>query len=539
MKKSLLILFSYLFLTITLVSAYAYETLQGPTEVVFYNPSKAFNGYTLFTPFQTKKTFLINMEGSVVHSWDIGQNPRLISYNGHLLDQGGNKSYMELDWDSKVIWSYQEKRNDYNPHHDWVRNFNPKLNEWTTMYIANKSVSQEQAIAAGANPRGNYEGSQVDCIVEVDMNGNIIWEWWAFDHVCQDIDPSKKNYIGKGKSFADWPGKLNINLPGRPLRQDWLHFNSMDYNSELDHVVTNSVQGEFYVVDHGGTFVVGDPQKSIELAAGPKGDFIYRFGDPARYDQGDPPRVLEDWTASTTGHKQIGGSHDIQWIRPGLPGEGNFLIFNNAQYLMESTNQSAIFEINPFFDSKGKDTGSYINPPDAGYNRVASDHDTHKHPKNISKQIIWNYGSKSNQGFFSHIGSGAQRLPNGNTMICSMTEGHLFEITNDFELVWEYVNPFSREDGTVKIMQDRLPMVNALFRAYRYGPDHLAFKGKNLEPLGTITDKFPMQPHERQLPPNKGGGGKGQEQGGKGKGKKDAPKDGGQPKADPNAFIPY
>jgi hypothetical protein len=58
----------------------------------------------------------------------------------------------------------------------------------------------------------------------------------------------------------------------------------------------------------------------------------YRFGDPARYAQGDPPSILSDWTQSTTGHKQIGGAHDVQWIDEGLPGAGDFLIFNNAQF---------------------------------------------------------------------------------------------------------------------------------------------------------------------------------------------------------------
>ena len=94
----------------------------------------------------------------------------------------------------------------------------------------------------------------------------------------------------------------------------------MDYNAELGHIATNSVHGEFYVIDHDGTFVANDPQQSIQLAASPAGDFLYRFGDPARYQQGDPPRILENWNSASTGHKQIGGAHDVHWIKPGLPG---------------------------------------------------------------------------------------------------------------------------------------------------------------------------------------------------------------------------
>ena len=43
--------------------------------------------------------------------------------------------------------------------------------------------------------------------------------------------------------------------------------------------------------------------------------------------------------------------------------------------------------------------------------------------------------------------SGAQRLPNGNTLICSGTDGTLFEVTAEKDIVWKYVNPI-RGDAT-------------------------------------------------------------------------------------------
>ena len=287
----------------------------------------------------------------------------------------------------------------------------------------------------------------MDAIVEVDMQGKVVWEWCFFDHLVQDLDPAKANYVGRGKTIADYPGRININLPGRPPKRDWLHCNAVDYNAESGQIVTNSVQGEIYVIDHDKTFVAGDPQASIKAAAGPAGDFLYRFGDPARYAQGDPPRVLENWDAATAGDKQIGGCHDVHWIRPGLPGAGHILVFNNGQYLYERTPQSSIVEINPFLDAQGRDTGRYVNPPDAGYEQVRFHRDTHKLSKRVSKQIVWSFQSKANQAFFSHIGSGSQRLPNGNTLICSGTAGHLFEVTAQGELVWEYINPVFARAG--------------------------------------------------------------------------------------------
>lgn len=501
----------------------AHERLQGPTEVLYWDKDRADNGYTLFS---ARGTYLIDMEGQVVNTWPIGTTPRLLE-NGNLLDAtkddpSGFGGFRELDWDGNVVWAYDETREGYAPHHDWVRIFNKKLDAFTTIYIANKSITHEQAIAAGADPRrGSYDGSQMDAIVEIDMQGNVIWEWWFLDHVVQDDDPAGPNYVGQGKTVADCPGQIDINMPGHPLKRDWLHCNSLDYNAELGHIVTNSVHGEFYVIDHDGTFVPGNPQKSIELAASPAGDFLYRFGDPARYGQGEPPRIQENWNVATSGHKQIGGAHDVQWIKPGLPGAGHFLIFNNGQYLFDRTSQSSILEINGFLDSRGQETARYVNPPDAGYERVEYHHDTHKPPRQISRQVVWSYQSKSPQGFFSHIGSGAQRLPNGNTLICAMTEGHFFEVTPDGDLVWEYINPVTRE-GALQVLPDSLPMSNAVFRAYRYSADHPALQGKDLTPKGTITERY-AQGLDRNLSPKREpqgdrgpgqGGRRGQRQGG-------------------------
>ena len=350
MKKKLSAAALCIFLTIALSYVLAdikNEGLIGSTEVRYWDVTNAYNGYTLFAGRGT--TYLIDMEGYVVNTWPIGTNPCLIDYNGNLLDASkadpsGFDGFVELDWNGNEVWRYTETRDGYDPHHDWVRIFNKRLNAYTTLYIANKTISHDEAIAAGADPaNGPYNGSQMDTIVEVDMMGNIVWEWWFFDHVIQDIDSTKKNYVGVGKSISDFPGRIDINLPGRPLKRDWLHCNSLDYNAELGQIVTNSVLGEFYVIDHDNTFIAGDPDSSMALTAGAAGDFLYRFGDPARYEQGDPPSILDDWTQSTTGHKQIGGSHDIQWIDPGLPGEGNFLVFNNGQYLFERVPQSYIF----------------------------------------------------------------------------------------------------------------------------------------------------------------------------------------------------
>jgi hypothetical protein len=491
MKNAFVFYAAVIWLVVVFIPAHAYDALQRPTELQYWDASGAYNGYTLFGVRGT--TYLIDMEGRVVHTWRIGTNPHLLS-NGNILDASNNDpsgfaGFKEVDWNGNTVWQYTETRTTYHPHHDFTRIFNPKLNAYTTLYIANKDLTQAQCIAAGANPATvPSTGAQMDAIVEVDSSGTIVWEWCFFDHIIQDFSSAKPNYVGAGKTIADYPGKLNINLTGHPLKSDWLHCNSLDYNQSLDQIVVNSVQGEFYVIDHGNTFIAGDPSASIALAAGTAGDFLYRFGDPARYAQGDKPSVLEDWTQSTAGNKQLGGAHDIQWIADDLQGAGNFLIFNNAQYLSEHTAQSYVMEIDPFLNASGVDTGSYVNPPDAGYYTLTSPDVTDKTPRLLSKQVVWNYASKSSLTLGSTIGCSAQRLPNGNTLICADTWGYITEVTPDNRTVWDYIVPVTNST-IVQTLGDRLPMVNSIFRAYRYAADHPAFAGRTLTPGNTIAGR--------------------------------------------------
>jgi hypothetical protein len=460
------------------------------TETRYWDSTKAYNGYTLWAG--SGKTYLIDMEGYVIKQWNMGTNPRLLD-DGRLLDASksdpsGFTGFQEMDWNGNIVWSYTEKRSNYFPHHDWTRIFNKKLNAYTTLYIANKNISRDSCLAAGANPaNGSYTNVQMDAIVEIDSLGNIVWEWWFFDHIIQDFDAAKPNYVGTGKTVANYPNKININMTGNPLKNDWLHCNSIDYNDSLGQIVVNSVQGEFYIIDHDNTFLTGNPAGSIALAATSAGDFQYRFGDPARHSQGTSP------TTSSTGNKQIGGSHDVHWVKPGLPGAGNIQIFNNGEYLMERVSQSYIFEVNPYYNSSKVNTGAYVNPPTAGYYTwIYPSKDAMKANKLISNQVVWIYASKNDQNFYSTIGGSEQRLPNGNTLICSDTQGHLFEVTaGDTTVVWEYISPVTK-DGIKQVITDQYPMYNSVFRCLRYSADHPAFKGRTLTKVRTITGKTPQ-----------------------------------------------
>jgi len=95
-----------------------------------------------------------------------------------------------------------------------------------------------------------------------------------------------------------------------------------------------------------------------------------------------------------------------------------------------------------------------------------------------TNEIEWEYEDDVPMNFYSFACSGCQRLPNGNTFICEALVGRLFEVTPEGETVWEYVVPFHYEHPV-------FGATNFTFRAYRYGPETPALKGKGLE-LGKL-----------------------------------------------------
>lgn len=106
------------------------------------------------------------------------------------------------------------------------------------------------------------------------------------------------------------------------------------------------------------------------------------------------------------------------------------------------------------------DNGAHRRDHPAPYSRVIEvDPSTNK--------IVWEYQDQSIFDFFSPYISGAQRLPNGNTLICEGCDGRIFEVTPEREVVWEYVNPhFFLEPG-------RPGLNNWVFRAFRYSAEQI------------------------------------------------------------------
>ena len=486
-------------LVVMVGSVSAYEASRGPTEVIYWDPQKAHSGYTMVKPQRISGHYLIDMAGQVVNYFPDFLDAYLLE-DGTIFGFLGNNTFAIRDWDGNTLWEYTEPRRDYSVHHDFLRIYNAELDDYTILYIANARMTHDEAISLGANPdyAERYNLAQIDTIVEIDSSGTVIWEWRFRDHLVQDIDSSKLNYVG---SIADAPQRLDINWG--VLTPDYVHCNGLDYNPATGHIAVSCNRSEeIYIIDHDGTFVAGDPEESHELAASEAGDFLYRFGNPANYGQGEYPYYAKkNWQLQAfAGHQQVGGVHDIQWIKDGLPGAGNLLLFNNGLSVPRAYGdydpQSEFMEINPYLGENGVEKDDYVNPPEAGYTllmpgttrSLLGSQDPRASRRQFSNQIVSMYHTID--GFSSHHGSAVQRLPNGNTLVQLARPGRMVELTADGEVVWEYVNPVTWGGEIVETLNTSDPDHQNVFNGwspFRWAPDFPGLAGKDLSPKGLIT----------------------------------------------------
>lgn len=106
-----------------------------------------------------------------------------------------------------------------------------------------------------------------------------------------------------------------------------------------------------------------------------------------------------------------------------------------------------------------------------------------------TKQIVWEYRDRQMEAFFTPFMGSAQRLANGNTLLCESAFGRIFEVTNDGYVCWEYLNPFFAhypDEVTRKLWPAES---NALFRAYRYSLEEIPWLKERVEKQAQETKK--------------------------------------------------
>ena len=446
----------FFLLLLSISSTFFGQNTLGTTQ----NNLGTYNGYTLFSPNNSTETYLINNCGEVLHQWTSTYTPAASVYlleNGSLLRTGkisnsdisfgGVGGKIELfDWDNNLLWEYTYSSNLMSQHHDIY-----PLPNGNILMLAVDTIFEVDAINAGRNPALITQGKLFnEQIIELEpilgtATANIIWEWNIKDHIIQDYDVTKTNY----GIVSEHPELLDFNfLNDNNGAANWLHFNSIQYNTELDQILLSSrLLSEIYIIDHSTTTLEASTNNGGVYGKG--GDFLYRWGNPESYDMGDET------------DRTLFSQHYPHWIPNGLVDAGKIIVFNNGN----SIRFSSVDIFTPPVISPGVYEFNMTN----GYGPEASD---------------WTYIDPDDpEDFFSAILSSAQRLPNGNTLICDGDSGYFFELDPSNEIVWEYINP---DTANGILSQGDTPSANLVFRSLKFAPDYPAFVGRDVSPGNPI-----------------------------------------------------
>lgn len=194
------------------------------TGLIHIDSSRATPGFTLFSPLWDAKTFIVDMQGNVVHEWDLpgcpGGYARLLP-NGNLFVstetetgpefKGGAQGGLmqELDWDGNVVNEYV----DHFQHHDCWR-----LPNGHTLYAAWERMPEEHArrVRGGQPGSAPENGMYSDVVREADAAGNLVFEWhaWQMDIEKYEINPlmSRRVWAWCNTTFPLENGDILISL---------------------------------------------------------------------------------------------------------------------------------------------------------------------------------------------------------------------------------------------------------------------------------------------------------------------------------------
>ncbi len=470
---------------------------DSPPTGLITNLEGASDGYVLFAPLRSGSIYLLDEQGRTAHEWKHGLPPitAYLKDNGNVLlasridanptffGGGLGGRITEYDWNGNQVWEYVLSDAGRSLHHDLEILPNGNL-----LAIAWEHLSAAEAIALGRDPRFvDEKGWWPDVVLELrplpKSGAEIVWEWRARDHLVQDFDRTKANW----GSVANQPGRIDVNGDHRdqpPMteeerrrvaeelrklrelgyaggdeeeqheagadaprerRGDFLHINSIHYMPEHDLIALSTPHlHELWILDHSTT--TEEARGSKDGRWGKGGELLYRWGNPRTYGCG------------SKGDRQLFYQHQPDWIPPGFPGAGNILVFNNGARRSDVEYSSVDEIVLPLDPGKG-----FLREPGKAF---------------LPASPIWSYTAPNKPDFFSFFISGAQRLANGNTFICSGKQGRFFEVTPKGEIVWEYRNPHGGEipvsaGNAAPPPKGPSPVEStSCFRATKLAPDH-------------------------------------------------------------------
>ena len=158
-------------------------------------------GCVLYSPYAGEGFVLVDGKGRVVHEWSVGGPVKLgkLLPNGHLLFARMREGVYEIDWEGRILWSFKCRQ-----HHDFFREPNGN-----TLILCHELAFNAKVY------RGTIDKN--DVIIEVDREGQIVWEWHADRHV-EEI--SELTGLSFPRDSEDWAHTNTVEvLPQTPLSE--------------------------------------------------------------------------------------------------------------------------------------------------------------------------------------------------------------------------------------------------------------------------------------------------------------------------------
>ena len=418
----------------------------------------AVEGYTLISPMFASGTYLVNNCGELIHSWmgmDYSGFSSYLLEDGSLLRSarhvpnqfgtGGSTGRIEkYNWDGDLVWSYTMSTDSLLLHHD----IEPLADGNILAIVWQKGTTDEIEETGRAESLLGRGGElwferiwEIKPVGEDDIE--IVWEWNVKDHLVQEVDASLSNY----GTVSEELGKIDANFTsGGRSDADWLHFNGIDYNAELDQIMMSCRNtSEFYIIDHSTTTEEAATSNGGRYGKG--GDLLYRWGNPQAYGRGtDQDQILF-------------GQHDAHWMTVDNPDNNRIMVYNNGAGRDPFFSSVDVLTL-PITSNGYEEPGiSQAYLPDALDLTYSSDNSTEL-------------------SFTSARVSGTQELDGGNILICDGDNGKVLEINEDGDVVWIYqnaVNAFGRRP------QDRSEEGFDLFRSLKVYPRLCCIRGARFD----------------------------------------------------------
>ena len=385
---------------------------------------------------KSRKTILMDEHGEVAHEWPTPQRlpEATVTYlmpDGNLARTTCKYDWLEMDGqfpigtsgtasivapDGAVLWEWSNIEFGKEAlHHDIevMPNGNILVISW---HFAGLS----EARRLGWKRQGTLNRVIFDKVLELepDLEGGgaeIVWEWRMRDHLVQNVYPDLPNFGNP----SDHPGKIDPNWPDLERVQfnsgQLLHLNSVSYSAAEDMILLSSaVFGEIWVIDHSTT--TAEARGSTGGRYGSGGDIVWRWGNPQTHGRGGQQDQVLFW------------QHDAHFLSDNVPHAGELLIFNNGMR-RDARGRADHGQI-----CMGMLDGAYsdvleITLPREASGRVASSGDP---------QVDWSFNHDGSKGVYSPFMSGAQRMPNGNTLMVQGCDKRIVEVTPAGEIVLDF-----------------------------------------------------------------------------------------------------